>query len=200
MAFGEKAHLFLGFRKKAFSISEQEYQDYYQQTGECNLLKGSDLNQQCFDKINQHSVGETLLDVGCGRGELARSLADRFQVTATDLVLEQEVVDRDATITWQQGNVEALPFKDQQFDTVVCTHVLEHVIDVQAALAELRRVASKKLIIVVPKERAYRFGFNLHVSFFPYRYSVEQVIAFGAKKNGFEISLQGGDWLYCEEI
>ncbi|WP_158527368.1 class I SAM-dependent methyltransferase [Pelagibaculum spongiae] len=125
----------MSFRKKAFSISEKEYQDYYQQTGECNLLKGSDLNQQCFDKINQHSVGEALLDVGCDRGELARSLASRFQVTATDLVLNQEVVDRGgAAITWQQGNIEALPFKDQQFDTVFCTHVLEHVIDVQATL------------------------------------------------------------------
>jgi ubiquinone/menaquinone biosynthesis C-methylase UbiE len=64
-----------------------------------------------------------------------------------------------------------LPFDDGEFDTVVCTHVLEHVLDFRAAIAELRRVCKRRLIIVVPAEREYKYTFNPHFNFFPYPYS-----------------------------
>ena len=39
-----------------------------------------------------------------------------------------------------QGDIEAMPFADAIFGTVVCTEVLEHVPDPVKALAEIRRV------------------------------------------------------------
>ena len=54
---------------------------------------------------------------------------------------------------------------------VICTHVLEHVLDIAGAVRELRRVAKRRLILVVPQEREYRFTFNPHVNFFPYPHS-----------------------------
>jgi hypothetical protein len=44
-------------------------------------------------------------------------------------------------------------------------------VDYRAAIAELRRVAARRLIIVVPREREYRYTFNPHVNFFPYTHS-----------------------------
>ena len=38
-------------------------------------------------------------------------------------------------------------------------------------LSELRRVARRRLILVVPQEREYRFTFNPHLHFFPYPHS-----------------------------
>jgi SAM-dependent methyltransferase len=38
------------------------------------------------------------------------------------------------------ADVVALPFEDGTFDLVVCSHVLEHVVDDRAAMAELLRV------------------------------------------------------------
>jgi hypothetical protein len=59
----------------------------------------------------------------------------------------------------------------------VCTHVLEHVLDLRGAMAELRRIARRRVIVVVPLEREYRFTFNPHVHFFPYPHSfLRQII------------------------
>ena len=55
------------------------------------------------------------------------------------------------------------------------THTLEHVQRIDLALAELRRVAKHRLIIVVPKERPYRYSFNLHLHFFPYPWNWQAI-------------------------
>jgi ubiquinone/menaquinone biosynthesis C-methylase UbiE len=67
--------------------------------------------------------------------------------------------------------IEKLPFADRAFDTVVCTHVIEHILDYRAAIAELRRITGRRLIIVVPRERESIYAFNPHFNFFPYRHS-----------------------------
>ncbi len=40
----------------------------------------------------------------------------------------------------QKINIEAIPYPDAAFDLVICNHILEHVSNVEAALAEVRRV------------------------------------------------------------
>lgn len=42
-----------------------------------------------------------------------------------------------------------LPFRDQQFDTVLCSHTIEHVENPEKFFRELKRIA-KKLSIVIP--------------------------------------------------
>ena len=50
-------------------------------------------------------------------------------------------------------------------------------LDIRKAIAELRRICAKRLIVVVPMEREYRFTFNPHVHFFPYPHSfLRQII------------------------
>ena len=50
---------------------------------------------------------------------------------------------------------------------MICTHVIEHILDYRAAIAELRRIAKQRLIIVVPREREGIYTFNPHFNFFP---------------------------------
>lgn len=64
--------------------------------------------------------------------------------------------------------VEELPFDDAAFDTVICTHLIEHLLEPRCAIAELRRMARRRLIVVVPREREYRYTSNLHFNFYPY--------------------------------
>ena len=49
--------------------------------------------------------------------------------------------------------------------------MIEHVLDYRKAIAELRRITAKRLIIIVPREREFRYTFNPHFNFFPYTHS-----------------------------
>jgi ubiquinone/menaquinone biosynthesis C-methylase UbiE len=74
-------------------------------------------------------------------------------------------------IETHRERIDRLPFPDASFDTVICTHVLEHILDLRGMVSELRRVCRRRLIIVVPREREYRYTFNPHFHFFPYNES-----------------------------
>jgi hypothetical protein len=74
-------------------------------------------------------------------------------------------------------------------------NTLEHVRDIVRSLEELRRVARKRLIIVVPKQRPYLYTFNLHIHFFPYDFSLLAILR---PKSNYQLKNLGGDWFYIE--
>ena len=55
-----------------------------------------------------------------------------------------------------RADLTRLPFKDGSFDAILCSHVLEHISNERAALAELRRVLRDDgwCLILVPQNRA----------------------------------------------
>jgi ubiquinone/menaquinone biosynthesis C-methylase UbiE len=138
--------------------------------------------------ITRSIVGKSVLDVGCGRGYLVRELSKNYKVSGCDIFL-----DKDLKAGFRVARVEKLPYKDGEFDTVICSQVLEHVVDINQAIGELRRVAKKRLIVVVPKQRPYRYTLSLHLHFFPYKWSIESYFGHG----GEIIDL--GDWVYIED-
>lgn len=92
--------------------------------------------------------GESLLDAGCGLGEVARQLGARVRasgsVAAVDLSEQAVAVaqSRDAgdVVTYAVGDVTALDFPDGSFDGVRCERVLQHVPNPDLAVKELARV------------------------------------------------------------
>jgi SAM-dependent methyltransferase len=52
----------------------------------------------------------------------------------------------------KQVSIYELPYKDNSFDLVICTEVLEHLDDPQKALQEMVRVSKKYLLLSVPNE------------------------------------------------
>lgn len=84
--------------------------------------------------------GDLILDAGCGTGLNLRNLPEGS--VGLDLNPRNvELVDRRLPLhRVVLGDVEAMPFRDHEFDAVVCTEVLEHVPDPAGALAEIRRV------------------------------------------------------------
>ena len=49
------------------------------------------------------------------------------------------------------GSATNLPFEDGEFDTVISSHVIEHIDSDRKAIKEILRVSKRKAIIVVPE-------------------------------------------------
>ncbi len=187
-------------KDEAFELSAESYAGFYRALESRVDLGTSDMTPGCFDAVVaavEASEAATVLDVACGKGELAGRLSSGRTVVGCDVALHTG--DRalgHAGFALCEGLVEHLPFRDGAFDTVVSTHTLEHVRDLQAALSELRRVTARRLVIVVPRQRPYRVTFNPHLHFFPYRFSV---LAWTGTARPHRCDLVDGDWLYIED-
>lgn len=194
VALGPHADEFMAFKNGAFEMSPEEFADVYRRVAGSEVQGETDLNASCTEAILQQIRGRRVLEVGCGRGWLATRMADvASSVTASDIVLSDATRAMD-NVTFEEASVESLPYGDSSFDVVVCTHTLEHVQNLARALSELRRVAAEHLVIVVPKERPYRYSFNLHLHFFPYPWSWQAVAGSvpGATLRDLD------DWFYVE--
>jgi len=159
------------FRERAPFLSDEEYEALYKHHP--RVHEGTDNSELCIKRMAEDIRGTSICDVGCGTGYLLNRLKTArpklTKVTGVDFAID----DADALedIEYVAAKIEDLPFEDKAFDTVICTHVIEHVLDYRAAIAELRRITKKRLIIIVPREREYRYTFNPHFNFFPYTHS-----------------------------
>jgi SAM-dependent methyltransferase len=76
-----------------------------------------------------------VLDIGCG----GKPYYPFFAPYASEY---RGVDAKPGALVDDLGTVEALPYDDRTFDVVVCTQVLEHVVDPARAVAEIARVLS----------------------------------------------------------
>ncbi len=104
--------------------------------------------------LDLHS-GERVLDVGCGSGWLGAHCHRRGAlVCAVDIgwVGVAGAKARFAEAAYQVSDLYYLPFAAECFDSVVLSEVVEHLEDIDAALAEARRVLRPRgrLVVSVP--------------------------------------------------
>jgi ubiquinone/menaquinone biosynthesis C-methylase UbiE len=92
------------------------------------------------------------LDAACGTGRHAKYLADLGHrvvgVDGSPDMLAKAKFDVPAA-EFREGELTALPFDDNRFDIAVCALALEHVADLDAAIAELARVVRPSGRIIV---------------------------------------------------
>jgi len=126
---------------------------------------------------------ETILDVGCGDGAITNELARHWRVTGVDSSRAALAhVEGEAVL----ASAEKLPFAPRSFDLVMSSQMLEHLEDptYEQAVAELRRVADRYLLISVPYcedlgmrvVRCPRCSWRGHVWGHRRRFSVESLL------------------------
>jgi 2-polyprenyl-3-methyl-5-hydroxy-6-metoxy-1,4-benzoquinol methylase len=189
------------FRARAHYVGEQEYNEIYAAIP--RIQQGTDNSEACIQRVIENVSPGDIVDVGCGTGLLLERIIDRLGTddrvyTGVDIHVDDATREKMAGVRFEAAMVENLPFEDKSFDTVICTHVLEHILDIRQAVSELRRVCRRKLIVVVPKEREYRFTFNPHLHFFAYRHSFLRHMI--PVPEGAVCEQLGRDFFYMEDV
>ena len=100
---------------------------------------------------------ECALDIGVGNGEITKLLIESgYSTTAIGLGIDTYDIELEKIkkqgVNLIECSVEKMPFDDNSFDFIVMSHILEHVLNIGVALAEVRRVLKEngKLLIIVP--------------------------------------------------
>lgn len=111
--------------------------------------------------------GLRVLDIGCGSGRHTAAVAryKGVQVLGADINLS-DIVETKKRLIFQErlegkrgrwdllaANINRLPFRDNFFDLIVCSEILEHIPDHRRAVAEVTRVLKpgRDLVVSVPR-------------------------------------------------
>jgi len=105
-------------------------------------------------------IGQRVLDAGCAIGNITQFFIDRERVVGIDVAPEmvREIRERFAgranlaAFVHDITKPEVLALADEHLDTIVCAHVLEHVVDDVAALRHMHALLPDggRLILMVP--------------------------------------------------
>ena len=115
---------------------------------------------EALDASLPHGRPSRILEVGVGEGEVATRVKQRWVgVPYVGIDLPDDQLSRtwrDAGLAGGFADIVDLPFPDDSFDLILAIEVLEHVTDPASALRELARIATRSLVLSVPREPVWR--------------------------------------------
>jgi len=179
---GKNIKKIMDLKKNYHLLDHNEYLNIYNKIESRLQNRKTDLSSQAVEKIcnniKKNNLNQSIIDVGHGRGGLLEILKKKGFNNLSGFDLENEFKIKE--VNYQKGSLEKLPYSNDSFDTVICCHTLEHVLDFNKCISELIRICKKDLIIIVPRQRYFRYSFDLHVRFFA---SEAELCSAIAKKN-----------------
>ncbi len=112
-------------------------------------------------------AGETVLDLGSGRGWFSIEMAKRgCRVYAVDLSEKnlEHIRSKEPSIECRLGSAYELPFQSERFDWIVMNEVLEHLEEPEKALEHVKQFLSPqgKLLISVPYMEKIAYSLCIH--------------------------------------
>ena len=120
-----------------------------------------------LDDLWERAEPRSVLDVGCGEGVLTEEWAERLgerRIVGSDLDDEKLRAEwarrRRPNLEFRCEAATRLGFADDEFDMSAAIEVLEHVPEPEATVAEMARVAERRLLVSVPREPLWR-GLNV---------------------------------------
>jgi ubiquinone/menaquinone biosynthesis C-methylase UbiE len=110
--------------------------------------------------VRAHLPCEAFLDAGCGDGRYLAALEAELPARRAGTDISERILDTArgrVEADFRQANLEALPFEDGAFDLVLCSQVIEHVLDPDTAAAELARVLRPGGTLVISTDNARNY-------------------------------------------
>jgi SAM-dependent methyltransferase len=153
------------------SAPSDELRDVYERRGELEYAVPSgapDPIDRKFARVSAVLASTlpcaSLLDAGCGDGRYLAALPALgplpgrvVGIDIADSILRTAAAAAGAAgvkAEFVRANLEALPLADGEFDVVLCTMAIEHVLDPPLALRELRRVLRAGGTLVIATENS----------------------------------------------
>ena len=108
-----------------------------------------DIYPKVLERVNLNK-NDKILDAGCGEGSLGKELIKRgySNIFGFDYSSEGVKKAKEHYKKCIKSDIYSLPYKDNEFDIVICIEVLEFLDDPKKAFKELLRVTKKQIIIV----------------------------------------------------
>lgn len=102
-------------------------------------------------KIIGNVEGKKILDVGCFNGEMISSLARNNECYGLDIAETPLKIAKTKGIKTSKLDFEKekFPFEDNFFDIIICSETLEHLINQDHCLSEIRRVLKNDEIFIM---------------------------------------------------
>ncbi len=98
------------------------------------------------------TADETIVDVGCGTGNLTRELLNKLSPNGRIIAIDisNEMVQRarekvsDPRVEWNVGDATRMPIADHSVDRIICFSVWPHFENPKTAIDEFKRVLREK--------------------------------------------------------
>ncbi len=96
-----------------------------------------------------------ILDIACGTGKFLKKLQKTskkriklFGIDSSEIMIKQ-AKKKSRTIKFKIGNAENLPYRNDKFDIITCSHAFHHFQDKKLALLEMCRVLKQDGILII---------------------------------------------------
>jgi ubiquinone/menaquinone biosynthesis C-methylase UbiE len=108
-----------------------------------------------FKRLNVFNKGNSLLDVGCGSGELALLLKEEFGIEPSGVEINKVALEqaKKRGLNAKYADLEKKwPYKNNTFNSVIGVEIIEHMVNPDHFLREAKRVLKQegKLILTTP--------------------------------------------------
>jgi len=110
-----------------------------------------------------------ILDIACGTGKFLKKLQKTskkqlklFGIDSSENMIKQ-AKRKPRTIKYEVANVEKLPYRNNKFDIITCSHAFHHFQDKQLAVHEMNRVLKQGGILIIAD--GYKRGIWGHIIF-----------------------------------
>ena len=157
--------------RKLFTTNEVQHREQIYAAGPPN----TEIHPEIWEMAK--TLKGPVLDFGCGRGLMVAALR-AVGIEAHGLELDTPAIRQcaPADVTLYDGTFPS-PLEAGRFASVICSEVLEHIPNYEAAVSEIARLAGETVLITAPDASAIPLGFlhqavpwhlleSTHVNFF----------------------------------
>ena len=166
--------------KKAFNTNEE----YFQIAREWHGIHGGIAIEPQMERLIRENLKGSVLDAGCGEGSVTLLFAKNnkginfygVDFSRIGIKMAKSNSGNLANVILIIANLKNLPFPNDLFDLIYTQSALEHVVNYQEALIELRRVLKKGGRLIIRVANGAREGKKFLPSLFSYLFRKNRIL------------------------